>query len=213
MDSILNDLLKQSNQNFNLNIWNNSNQNLSFLHFPSERIKIINSQVNSGSQARFWLARETTENPIIFIDDDLALMPDFVEYNYEQYLKYGRNTILGWYTRRFNNEEYWDSIMLDSSRFSGVNVDYIGTGGMILDRWIIDQEETLQNIPDQYKLAEDLYLSYIARTKYKMNLVMIQKKCDYVADGNDQFSGLIQYKRAAFRSLRKAGWQLLKDGI
>lgn len=213
LDDLIEDLKHQTYQDFNLHIWNNGNETIANSLFPTDRIRIVNSRVNLGSQARFILAKQTIGNPIIFIDDDLSLMPDFVEYNYNQYIHYGNTAILGWFGRRFHNESYWDSVMIDSTRFCGVAMDYIGTGGMILDRWIVDQEESLQHIPEEYNQVEDLYLSYIARCKYNMKLILIHKKCHYIHDDHDQYKELIQYKENAFRSLRRAGWHLLKDNL
>lgn len=205
--SILEQLKAQSIQNFRVNIWNNSDKTLDVSNFPKDRIKIINSVKNVGSQARFKLAKQTTGNPIIFFDDDQNLDPYFVEYNYREYSKFGPKCILGWFTRTFNQEKYWES----KGSLYGEQVDYIATKAMILDRKIIDEEPLLQNIPDEFVKVEDLYLCYLARMKYGMKMIKIDKKTSEKPDGKDQWSSI--NKEKAFEELRKLGWWLLKDGI
>ena len=204
LPQLIKQLRNQTNQDFKLNIWNNSNSKL-FIDFPIERLKIINSNKNIGSQARFKLARKTKGNPIIFIDDDLDLDLDFIEFFYKQFLQFGPDCILGWYNRTFIKEDYFSG-----NSFSYGEVDYLGTGGMILDRNIIDKFDILKKLPARYCKAEDLYLSYLAR-KEGMKLIGIKSKCRIINDGLDQFFRLNKYKQKAFRYLRKEGWRLLKD--
>ncbi len=202
---ILQQLKAQTIQNFRVNIWNNSDKELDISNFPKDQIKVINSKENVGSQVRFKLAKQTKGNPIIFFDDDQDLDPYFVEYNYREYLKFGPKCILGWFTRTFDLEEYWKS---QPARY-GEEVDYIATKAMILDREIIDQEPLLENISTPFVKVEDLYLCYLARTKYKMKMRKIDRYTWEKPDGKDQWSNID--KEQAFKSLRMLGWKLLKD--
>ena len=200
---------EQTNQNFMVNVWNNGNKWIDTRKFYPKRVRIIQSHNgNIGSQARFRIVPMISGNPIIFIDDDISLEKDFVNYYYRKYLEYGKNCILGWFAHRWQKENYHKS---EYPLENGEEADYIGTGGMILDRAIFDKEPLLQNIPDKYSKVEDLYLSYLATTKYKMRLIKIQPKCKIVYDGYDQYKKLKDYKQNAFLSLRKEGWKLLKD--
>ena len=210
LPALLESLLRQTRQDFKVNIWNNSSVALDISSFPPERIRVINGKENIGSQARYRLVPHTEGNPIIFFDDDELLEPDFVQYNYEQFNHFGPRYILGWFTRIFPGSNYWDSI--SDSKY-GTEVDYIGTGGMILDRSIFDKEETLQNIPAQFRKVEDLYLCYLAKMKYRMKLAAIEKKCSIIDDGKDQFGSLGTYKMKAFARLRSDGWKLIKDPL
>ncbi len=204
---LLEQLKKQSIQNFKVNIWNNSDKMLDVSGFPQERIQVINSVKNEGSQARFKLAKKTTGNPIIFFDDDQDLDPSFVEYNYRQYQKFGPKCILGWFTRTFDKEKYWES----KPAAYGRQVDYIATKAMILDRDIIDKEPLLQNIPKEFVKVEDLYLCYLARMKHGMKMIKIERHTREKHDGKDQYPNID--KQEAFERLRKIGWWILKDGI
>lgn len=204
---ILERLKAQTVQNFKVNIWNNSGKKLDVSSFPKDRIQVINSKKNVGSQARFKLAKKTTSNPIIFFDDDENLNPNFVEYHYSQYLKFGSKSILGYHTRTFDKESYWKGV---GAKY-GQEVDYIATKSMIFDREIIDIEPLLQDIPEPFTKVEDLYMCYLARVKYGMKLIKIESASKDIADNKNQYNRLIDYKEIAFKELRKIGWKLLKD--
>jgi len=212
LPKILKDLSRQTFQNFNLNIWNNSNRKLDvFLKdcgFPKKRIKVHNSKENVGSQARFRLVPLTKGNPIIFIDDDEEFKERMVEYFYKEWKTRGKDHILGWYTRTFNAERYHPCI--DKPPY-GSEVDYIGTGGMILDREIFEKEPILQNIPEPFDKTEDLFLCYLARMKHNMKLVKIHSPINILIDGKDQYVKID--KQAIFKKLRKKGWWILKDNF
>lgn len=202
---ILQQLKNQTIQNFKVNIWNNSGKELDISGFAQDRIWVINSPENVGSQARFKLATKTTGNPIVFFDDDQNLAPQFLEYNYREYLQFGPKCILGWFTRTFNRERYWES----EGATYGDPVDYIATKAMILDREIIDTEPLLQDIPAPFTKVEDLYLCYLARMKHKMKMIRINRYTSEKPDGKDQYFKIDKQK--AFEELRKMGWKLLKD--
>jgi len=207
LPEILNQLKAQTIQNFKMNIWNNSGKKLDVSNFPKDRIMVINSEKNVGSQARFKLAKQTVGNPIIFFDDDESLNPNFIEYHYNQYLKFGPDCILGYHTRIFNKERYWRS----GRGLYGQEVDYVASKSMILDRKIIDEEPLLQDIPKPFVKVEDLYLCYLARIKHEMKMVKIDPASHCIVDGKDQYVRLIDYKEVAFKELRKKGWRVLKN--
>lgn len=177
-------LNNQTRKDFNFNVWDNTKD-------------------NQGSSARFKLAKKVKGNPIIFIDDDESLEPDFVEYMMSQYEP---NAIKGWFTRIFNTDSYWDSIPYSPA---GTEVDYVGTGGMILDRKIFDEEPILQDLPPEFDKVEDLYLSWLARKK-GMKLIAVEPHIKIEVDGKDQFRSLAYYKELAFNKLLQNGWNLVK---
>lgn len=201
---IIDQLKRQTFHDFTLNIWDNSRQLVDNKLFPSW-VKVVNSKENVGSQARFRLARITIGNPIIFIDDDQVLEKDFIEHLLTEFDRYGASAILGSHTRIFKEGLYWDGELGEA----GKEVDYVGTAGMILDRGIIDRESSLTNIPEDFRLVEDLYLSYIARMKYNMTLRKIESRSHMVKDGLDQCRSID--KDGAFSKLVSMGWRLLKD--
>ena len=208
LPTIIKQLLSHTNQDFNLNIWNNSGKDLTpfVKDFPKDRLQIINSDINEGSAARFKIVPHTKGECIIFFDDDETLETKFVEYNFKEYQRFGKDFILGWYTRTFVGKGYGDSF--DESPY-GSEVDYIGTGGMVLNRWIFDTEESLQNIPQPYDKVEDLYLCWIARMKYAMHLVKLVQSATIEVDGKDQFVNID--KEDIFARLKSTGWRLVKN--
>ena len=207
LPEILKQLKAQTIQTFKVNIWNNSGEKLDVSDFPKDRIMVINSEKNVGSQVRFKLAKQTVGNPIIFFDDDESLKPNFIEYHYNQYLKFGPGCILGYHIRVFKKERYWRS-----GRASyGQEVDYVGCARMVLDREIFDKEPLLQDIPEPFVEVEDLYLCYLARMKHGMKMIKIDPASHTVVDGKDMYLRLLDYKETAFKELRKLGWWLLRD--
>lgn len=197
--TIVNQLMSQTYKDFTINIWNNSPHRI---EIPD--VNIFNAGVNGGSSDRFKLAHKTNGDIIVFLDDDEEIVPEFLGYNLQQYNKFGG--ICGWFSKRWETEDYWKPVQFLPE---GEEADYIGTGGMILGREVLSDPRLL-DIPEEYRRVEDLYLSYIARENgYKM--FSVKKMCNILEDGNDQGYALVQYKRDAFTSLRRAGWKLLKD--
>lgn len=206
---ILRQLEKQSVQNFNVNIWNNSGKDLEPLlegeTFPKERLKIHNSDINIGSKARFKLVSKTEGNPIIFMDDDEDIADKTIEYFLTLWKQTKDTAIWGWYTRTFVNEMYHPSY--DNPPI-GSEVDYIGTGGMVLDRKIFDEEPILQDIPRPFDKTEDLFLCHIAR-KRGIKLLKAEKGFSIRVDGKDQY---IRYdKNDIYKRLRDGGFETLID--
>ena len=204
---IVNDLLAQTNQDFNLNIWNNSGKDLTpFLtKFPQDRLQVINSEKNEGSAARFKLIPHTKGSCIIFFDDDEVLEKDFVAYHFAEWSQWHDEGIVGWYTRTFIYGGYSPSF--DDAPY-GTQVDYIGTGGMVCDRKIFEKHPELLNIPEPYDKVEDLYLSWVAK---KNNIMLIKglKKCSIMVDGKDQFNGI--NKNEIFKRMKDEGFPVLKE--
>jgi len=207
LPEIITQLNKQTLQDFYLNIWNNSGKDLTpfIKDFPKDRLQIINSETNEGSAARFKLVPKTTGKCIIFFDDDEQLNPNCIDYCYKWW-KAHPNCIGGWYTRTFVGRGYGDSFN-DPPPES--EVDYVGTGGMVLGREIFEKEESLQNIPKPYDRVEDLYLSWIAREKYGMHLVKMIPSFSILVDGKDQYVGID--KEDIFLRLKSNGWKMVKN--
>lgn len=163
-----------------------------------------NTKDNQGAAARFAAAKKTKGNPIIFIDDDQSMRKDFVEYMVGQY---DQDCVKGFYSRIFDKEGYWDSVYCPEA---GTEVDYVGTGGMVLDRRIFDEEPSLLAIPPKFFRVEDLFLCYLAR-KRGLRLYSTEKHIACIEDGKNQLRNLRAYKETAFAELRRMGWPLLKD--
>lgn len=201
-------LNNQTLRNWKLNVWNNSNEKIPLGVFNPDKVSIINSDSNLGSIARFHLTKYIKGDIIVFIDDDLIMEDTFLEYMYKQYRKFGKYCILGWHTRNFINNNYWEA---ERKAGYGSNVDYIGTGGMILNKSIFNSPTDVLNPKPEFIQAEDLYLSYIAQ-KRDYRLKKIDAPCSIDVDGNDQYQNLIEYKQHALDELIKLGYLTEKDG-
>lgn len=203
LPKLIKQLEAQTNQNFWLNIWNNSGKEIQIKGFT--RYSIVNSKTNVGSIGRFKLVPLTTGKCIIFIDDDLNLETDFIEYMYEAW-KSNPDDIQGWFTRVFKSS-YWDSIPYN---LEDTEVDYVGTGGMVLSRDIFDEEKSLLNPPPEMIKVEDLWLSYIARQTGR-KLYALEPHCSIEGDGKDQYKGLIEYKECAYQFLKDNKWLTINE--
>jgi len=203
LPKLIDQLRNQTYKDFRLNIWNNSGEKLDV----DMDAQIIDSPENVGSIGRFLLVPKTKGRCIIFIDDDLDLQPDFIEYMYEAWLD-NPDDLQGWFTRVFKSG-YWDSIPYN---LENAEVDYVGTGGMVLSRDIFDDNPCLLNPPPEMIKVEDLWLSYIAREN-GLKLYALEPHCKIESDGNDQYTGLIEYKEEAYQFLISKGWETIKDRV
>jgi len=200
LPELIDQLLKQTNQNFRLNIWNNTGKKLNTGNFPKDRLMILESTGNIGSIARFKLVPHTKGKCIIFIDDDLELQDDFIEYMYSIW-KENPEDIQGWFTRIFRTG-YWDS---EPYNYADTKVDYVGTGGLVMSRDMFDELPELLDPPPEMIRVEDLWLSYLA-TNRGVGLYACEPHCKIISDGKDQYKDLLQYKEDAFQYLLKRGW-------
>lgn len=170
--------------------------------------KVFGDGSNHGSPARFWLPLRTSNEIIIFIDDDQLPCRDFIGYMIEEYKK-RPNAIQGQKTKIFDRESYWN---VKSFGRYGEEVDYVGTGGMVLNREIF-HDNRIQEIPMKFK-KEDLWLCYIGKMFYGKPLIKIESKLKSMKDGKDQgiVNSLASQKQQFFKDLRKMGWRIIKDG-
>lgn len=210
---------KTNPNNFQLYIWNNTktikDQDMLDKYFYDAffNVKVFSglTRENHGSQARFWLPlKPGASDPIIFFDDDQLPHTIFVDYMFNEYLKRPKS-IQSWKSRRFTKESYWSES--DNAKYGDL-VDYVGTGGMVLEKSIFFDPRLL-DIPEKFRRVEDLWLSYIARQFYNKDLVRINRRLDKLKDGQDQHKKfkLKNVKEDCFKDLRERGWTLLKDLI
>ena len=209
---IIRALENQTHKHFTLNVWCNTNLEekkkiKELLQKSTLKYKLYGDGENHGSKARFWIAPMVKRNPIIFLDDDQIPRIDFVEYMLKMYIK-NPNSVQGWWCRTFSQDKYWGSLV--KNNLETLPVDYIGTGGMILDKKIV-LDDRLQNIPDVCAKIEDLYLCYIARKFYNCRLLKISKKIKVIDDKHNQSKKLKKEKEDCFKFIRENGYLLLNE--
>lgn len=208
LKEIIDQLKAQTIQNFNLNIWNNTGEKLE-VDFPKERLQIVNSEKNLSGGDRWKLVPMTKGNPIISIDDDMWLLPSFLENYLEEFEFFGEGFLFGWYTKRWERGETDYSKDKEFILPRHKNVDYIGSGGMMGDRRFFMRPEVIENkeFYDHYR-SEDIFISYFAR-QMGLRLISVEGRCNLVDDAFNSSTKDKPLKKEAFRLLIKRGWKFL----
>jgi hypothetical protein len=198
LQDTLNDLDSQTFKDFDIFIWNNNiKEVLNINNIIKNQNKLINvhhSKNNIGGIGRFYYAKMISNfyDIIIFIDDDQKLENDVVE---KMISNFKIETISSWWGWSIKNQ-YWErNRILDFSE-----VDYCGTGGMILDSKIFNKID-LKKIPQKYKFIEDLWFSFVAKYEFEYKLQGGDFNITLVTDGNDQYSNLINLKNEFYNYL------------
>lgn len=210
LPDIIKALENQTYKKFDFCIWNNNVEKrkevAEIIVNTTLNIFIHHADKNYGSQARFWLTPKCTGNPIMFFDDDQIPHEDFVEYMLDEY-RLDPRAVKSWKSRVFTEESYWAN---SKGGEVGDEVDYLGTGGMVVGKELL-LDERVQNIPPVCNSVEDLYLSFIARTFYNYSLIRIKRKVHKRKDKLNQYSKIKRQKELCFQELRKQGFTLLRD--
>lgn len=197
LQKLLNNLQAQINVEIDIFIWNNNKEikeKVNHIISGYDNIKVKHSDVNIGGIGRFYYAKEISDlyPSIVFIDDDQELQPDVICKMIKHHKKH---SILSWYGWKVN-KEYFDRIrVLDFT-----NVDYCGTGGMIVDSELF-KELKLEKIDKNYSFIEDLWLSFIAKYEYGYELLGGDFNIIINKDGLDQFEHLRSKKEVYYKIL------------
>ena len=208
LPEIIDDLNNQTEKDFRLNVWSNTGLRELNMNKAQFEYQVALSSVNIGSSARFKMLSKTEGNPIIFFDDDEKLDKDFISYHLSEYEKWGDDCILGWYSKLLDKDTYRDDLAIFLPY--GTEVDFIGTGGMVIGRKAYEMIPELSNLPKEFMMAEDIYLSAKAR-RAGFKLVSIEKKCEIIDDVFNSNRKFFFEKQKAFERLRKEGWKLLSE--
>lgn len=173
-----------------------------------------------GFQRFFYIKDNILENTlinyVIIIDDDQYYDKYWVEkiYSIRQ-----PKTYKGWHTRIFNNNIY-----LSNNDLNTKYVNYVGTGGCIIDSTIFNKTSKLWDIPNDlpdkvsvYNI-EDLWLSFITNHYYNWSLeksYLPELKTFNLPNSDSkqqqQCNGLYKYKQLLLTYLIKKGWNLKKN--
>lgn len=209
LPKIIEALEQQTFKDFDFNIWYNNSGNIEWIKKQIDKSningKVFSTGKNEGSKARFWLVHKCKGNPIIFFDDDQIPKPNFIEYLYNEWIK-EPDTVKGHHNRIFMAETYWNNV--NNGKIGG-EVDYVGTGGMVLDRKIVE-DERLQNIVEICSSVEDLYLCFVAK-QLGYRIVQIKKQLSFIEDNLNQFRSLKNQKQKCFEYIRKQGFKLVRE--
>jgi GT2 family glycosyltransferase len=210
LDKILNCLSTQTYKNFKLVIWDNTDEKKEVEKIVSKfkiDVDVIKSEKNIGGIGRFYAAKQYQKNyrTVIFFDDDQLPKDNFIEImvkNFEPSTVKSRHSY-----KILSNSDYWNRKKISAG---GTNVNYCGTGGMVLDSNIFKYDD-LFNCPIEYTFVEDLWLSFFAQHKLNWKLQSIDAPLDVLEDGKNQFTGLIKKKSDFLKYLvEKNNWNLNK---
>jgi hypothetical protein len=200
LKDLLEDLVKQTYKNFDVFIWNNNPEEINHINEMVKNfninINVKHSETNIGGIGRFYYSKEICENydKIIFIDDDQILGKDVLSKMVESHVE---NSIVSWWGWVIKSE-YFNRVRVLNFK----NVDYCGTGGMIIDSEIFKHID-LKSIPKKYEFIEDLWLSFIAKYEFNYKLIGGNFDIKIKSDGNDQFTKLKTLKKDFYKFLIK----------
>lgn len=204
LNTTLNNLESQSFKGFDFFIWNNNKSYQGKIEKIVDQhninTSVIHSEENIGGIGRFHYARKIYGNYdyIIFIDDD----EDFDHSLIKSMLSYADfNQMASW----FSHKIYKDYYQRKRIKKHGEDVDYCGTGGLIVDANLFDSDEVL-NCPSQYKYIEDLWLSYYAKYEKGFKLTAAPVNIKMVVDGKNQFT-----TKKGLRDLKINFWRYLEN--
>jgi hypothetical protein len=224
---ILNNLSIQTNKNFVFCIWNNnkdvSGELIKLLKTTCVQFQTIvyDSPINIGGFGRFLMAsymlnKIKAEN-IMFFDDDQDIPLTFVE---EYEAKITKDTSLNFFGRKFvkgnpycvidENNKIVQSLSNNCIQNvqAGDLFDYGGTGGMCVKSFVFNNER-LFSIPLKYLFCEDIYLSWVEHTDYKIKIIKSGIAIETIRDKFDQCNTLWVVKNEFLEFLRtQGGWEV-----
>lgn len=186
--TVIDHLNKQDFKNFHLYVWNNNRElSDSFQRILGEKAEfpcsIFHSKENIGGFGRFYFARYVLEKGIrnnfcVFIDDDQT----FENNSLSVFIKEAKKGEISsqWAWKLFSLEYYAPENK--TPVYPGEEVDYCGTGGMIIDMDIFNQDD-LFNCPENYWFVEDVWLSFYAN--YFMGYKLTKSSAKFI-NGSDE---------------------------
>lgn len=194
------------NAGVRLFLWNN--QRKDHLHYRREieefvavgslcEVSIVKSPYNLGSISRFYWARKIARSegapPIIVLDDDQDVAPEFVQSALAQFHPHA---LTAWWAWKIDGD-YYDR----SPALRGERVDHIGPGGMVADSSLFLDGLFFTDIPDRWGLLDDIWLSHYAKRR-RWTLEKLDAEIDFVMDETNQAHGQADVKREFYEFLR-----------
>ncbi len=164
------------------------------------RIDLVKSPHNLGSIARFYWARKLSKSrpdaPIIVIDDDQDFPPSFVR---EAMELYDPAVVRAWWAWTVG-DAYWDRLPAEQ----GGPVDHIGPGGMVCSSRIFADSRFFTDIPDEFRLLDDVWLTYFAKRE-GYSLAKLPAEIGFVMDETNQHHGQAELKARFYDYLYRTG--------
>lgn len=211
---VIQHLNNQNFQNFHLFVWNNNQEKKDQFQTILEKnakfsSSIIHSKENIGGFGRFFLARHllNMENRMdfcVFIDDDQAFDEDSLDIFLSEANKKEISSQWAWKIKTLNYYGAANRIKVHG----GELVDYCGTGGMVCDMDIFEQEE-LFKCPEKYWFIEDLWLSFFSNHYHGYKLKKSSAKFKNGSDEHNLFDKIKHLKSPMLKDLvENYGWKI-----
>lgn len=189
----------------NLYLWNNNRAD--HAHYKRalrefrgsgalRRVTLARSPYNLGSIGRFYWARKLASQrpnlPVIVLDDDQDVTPDFVSIAMREF---DQGAITAWWAWTVHST-YHDRVKAGR----GDNIDHIGPGGSVMSAGIFTDARFFTDIPEQFRMLDDVWLTNFA-VKSGYRLAKLPVEIDFVMNETNQYHGQIDMKTEFYNYL------------
>jgi glycosyltransferase involved in cell wall biosynthesis len=210
-DLVVQQFNNQTFKNFKLFIWNNNTDpkyKNTFEEILNKKATfdwhIHHSNKNIGGFGRFYMAKQLRKVPglanyVVFVDDDQRWGYDLLSTFWNEREPKTIKAQFGW---RFDGNDYYRNRVHVSP---GNSLHYTGTGGMILDNMIFEDDNLYEKCMPDHWWVEDLWLSYWANHIHGYKLT---KSAASMKNGDDEHS---LYRVVKDKKTPMLRW-LLKEG-
>lgn len=178
---------KRSNRSkITVNLFHYDNSNFAF-----ERFLFVRDVLYGKTQSGF----------VVFVDDDQTFDCGWVE---QLWKSRQPESIVGWFCKLWPHKNsccYWKDatcLYLDEHKTHSRQVDYVGTGGCVVDCSIFHPQSKLWEIPNkdecgvEIKQIEDLWLCFVASHYYKWNRIQFLQAP--IQNNSDRVQNVALYK-------------------
>lgn len=159
-------------------------------------VELISSPVNIGGAGRMvaadMLAAEGRTGPVVLIDDDQRIGPDFVP---TLLAAWSERTFAGVWAWRIHGE-YWDR----SEARGGEAATYVGTGGSVVDVALLVDPRLRRALDGADLMLEDILLSWRAHRR-GYTVAGVEAPFVFVDQDKDQWHALADTKRDLYARL------------
>lgn len=163
-------------------------------------VRLHSSRVNIGGAARFIVARSLRRagyrGPVIMLDDDQQISPDFVA---RLLAAGGPRVYAGVWAWRIHGD-YWDR----TEALPGEAATYVGTGGAVADVELAGSEELVSTLPTHRLFLEDIWLSAFA-LRHGYGLRGADASYEFTDRAGDQWHAIADSKSTFFDELGRPG--------
>lgn len=172
-----------------------------------------------GGIGRFYLTNHLLNikqfRYVVFIDDDQMFNSSMI-YRFRTVAEEFHS--FNWYGRKFRKGKPYVYLDSDGNKVDSYDnkikvdineeLDYGGTGGMIIDTRIFSNMNFFYEMPKEYLFIEDLWMSFYAKTKYDYRIVKMDQTIHTMRDNKDQCQQLWDVKNYLLEYCRDQGWDV-----